>query len=357
MKHYLSILVTVTFSLFLNAQDVGYVHTSTAENTVGDFDHRTLLDHPDLNGNPDAKVMVVQREGGNPHPVGLYYSSASSRWGVFNEDLAPMSVGTEFNVYIADDSEVTVHVADDFSSSHPSISLLDGYLSGDYLFHNTSFNPNSIYNPFVYGNYYDSSLSKRGIYEEGGNNIPEGAGFRVMKGSGSSASFASVISSPSNIYENWVMIDDPLINHNPDAVFLFSHYWGFNDNNGYLPSVTEAVYWADYWWISASTLSAFPENVMIDIIIPDIILGTDDVQQEFSKISLYPNPVVDLVNISSSKENIHAVEIYNVSGKLVQSFKETGKSVSLDVAALPTGMYIAKVKTDEGWFSRKLIKK
>ena len=84
-------------------------------------------------------------------------------------------------------------------------------------------------------------------------------------------------------------------------------------------------------------------------------MGVEDMNADF--ISLYPNPVVDMVNIASSKENIQAVEIYDVSGKMVQTFKDSGKSVSINVSALPSGMYIAKVLTDEGWFSKKLIKK
>jgi len=350
MKKFFSILATVIFSLFLNAQDKGYVHIATAENTAANW---TYIDHPDLNGNPDARFLFSQRynDVDNNHPTGVWY--ASSQWAIFNEDLAPMPEGVAFNIYIPDDSTVDVHIAN--VSGHQT--ELSGYTGGNFLFHNNYYNPNYVYNPLIYGNYFNGS--NRWIYEEEFNTIPNDAAFLVMLGSDISATMTSQSSNAENIDGSSLTIDHPLLNDNPDAVFLFSHYYGYPDgsNSTYLPYVTETYYYNNRWHIYAYGALSFPEDVWIDIIIPDTILGTDDVQQEFSKISVYPNPVVDKVNINSSKETIHAVEIYNVSGKLVQSFKETGKSVSLDVTGLPTGMYIAKVKTDEGWFSRKLIKK
>src|SRR5690606_12422869 len=231
MKNFITLLMTVIFSLSLYAQDKGYVHTSTAENTVGDFNHRTLLDHPDLNGNPDAKILFSQRYltvtgVDNPHPTGLYYSAASSRWGIFNEDQIEMPVGTQFNVYIADDSDVITHVAD-ASNSGANWTTLGAFAPSDYLFQNTYFNPNSVYNSHVYGNYYNSS--QRLLYAEDLNAIPIGAGFRVMKGSNESATRVGILSSAANISGYGLELDIPQLNDNPDAVFLYSHYWGHPD--------------------------------------------------------------------------------------------------------------------------------
>lgn len=81
-----------------------FIHTSTISNTGGD---RTLIDHPLLNGNPDA-VIIVQHNW-NPHgllngtydsiPIGVYYNG--SNWAVYHQDGTDMPAGLSFNVLIA----------------------------------------------------------------------------------------------------------------------------------------------------------------------------------------------------------------------------------------------------------------
>ncbi|MCS6847109.1 MAG: hypothetical protein RMN52_05265, partial [Anaerolineae bacterium] len=84
-----------------------FIHTATAGNTTG---HVTRMDHPLLNNNPNAKVLVTQswNPGGiggtyNNHPIGVYFSSVSNRWIIFNQDIATMPVDASFNVMVLND--------------------------------------------------------------------------------------------------------------------------------------------------------------------------------------------------------------------------------------------------------------
>ncbi len=46
---------------------------------------------------------VVERQGGdaeNDHPIGVWYDGGANKWAVFNQDLAAMPVGADFNVLI-----------------------------------------------------------------------------------------------------------------------------------------------------------------------------------------------------------------------------------------------------------------
>jgi len=352
MKTIFTILVTVIFSLNVTAQDKGFVHIATAGNITSNW---TIIDHPDLNGNSDARILFSQRYNGvdNNHPTGVWYTG--SRWAIYNEDIAAMPVGAAFNVYIADDSPVAVHIADS-SNTTGYYTELSGYTANDYLFYITYWNPHSVYNPYVYANQFWSG--NRVLAVETLDNIPNNAAFFVMKGTNISAYLGSVASNSSNISDGRLTIDHPALNDNPNAVFLYSHYFGAGGNNGLLPVVTETEYnnSTGRWQIYAYGIG-FPEGVWLDLIIPDMILGTNEMQAEVSKITLYPNPVVNNVNISSSKKEIQEVQIYDVSGKQVKTFMQTGKTITLDVSALQFGTYIAKIKTDEGWFSQKLIKK
>ena len=93
-----------SFNVFVpEAGSKVFVHTTTSGNTYGDW---TTLDHPLLDNNPNAVILVTQNwnPGGasgkyNNHPVGVFYSGG--KWRIFNEDTADMQTGVSFNVYVA----------------------------------------------------------------------------------------------------------------------------------------------------------------------------------------------------------------------------------------------------------------
>lgn len=78
-----------------------FQHTADVNNSTN---NRTAIDHPDLNNNPDAVVIVTQNwnPGGgsgvyNNHNVGVYYNG--TKWAVYNENLNDnMPMGASFNV-------------------------------------------------------------------------------------------------------------------------------------------------------------------------------------------------------------------------------------------------------------------
>lgn len=83
-----------------------FVHTVDGGNLDG---HITVLDHPSLNSNPNAKIIVnhVYNPGGtlfgkyNDHPIGVFYNG--TKWAIYNEDKADLDLGLGFNVMIVND--------------------------------------------------------------------------------------------------------------------------------------------------------------------------------------------------------------------------------------------------------------
>lgn len=81
------------------------VHVGDASNTVG---HITYIDHPELNGHPDAQLTVTQvwnpdgRAFGvyNDHAIGVYYDGNRQQWSIFNQDRQPMPPNAAFFVLI-----------------------------------------------------------------------------------------------------------------------------------------------------------------------------------------------------------------------------------------------------------------
>ena len=71
--------------------------------------------------------------------------------------------------------------------------------------------------------------------------------------------------------------------------------------------------------------------------------------------TVYPNPVVNSLNISSEVE-IKNIEIYNLTGLLVQSVR--GENISsIDVSDLKSGSYFIRIQTAEGIRGHMIIKK
>ncbi len=73
------------------------------------------------------------------------------------------------------------------------------------------------------------------------------------------------------------------------------------------------------------------------------------------KISLYPNPVANELNIMNpGSATIQEINIYNLMGQLVKSAK--GNAGSVNVSSLSAGTYLVKIVTDKGTIDRKIVK-
>ncbi len=71
-------------------------------------------------------------------------------------------------------------------------------------------------------------------------------------------------------------------------------------------------------------------------------------------LSIVPNPVSGATKIITSGQNVFSVIITDNSGKEVFTKKGT---THLDLSALPTGTYLARIQTSEGMSVKKIIKK
>ncbi len=71
----------------------------------------TVIDHPSLNGKPDAFPIVSHNWGtsGDPSnvlidtPIGVWFSTADDKWTIYTEDVSTMPVDARFNVYVAEE--------------------------------------------------------------------------------------------------------------------------------------------------------------------------------------------------------------------------------------------------------------
>ncbi|HNP33508.1 MAG TPA: T9SS type A sorting domain-containing protein, partial [Flavobacterium sp.] len=83
-------------------------------------------------------------------------------------------------------------------------------------------------------------------------------------------------------------------------------------------------------------------------------LGND--QFEINKLKVYPNPTIDVVNISYT-ETISSVEVFNLIGQQVFSAENNANEIQVDLTRYATGTYLIKVSAGDMTKTVKVIKK
>ncbi|ANW95412.1 hypothetical protein AXE80_03565 [Wenyingzhuangia fucanilytica] len=87
----------------------------------------------------------------------------------------------------------------------------------------------------------------------------------------------------------------------------------------------------------------------------DITLSTNEVEKEFN-FNIYPNPTSDVVTINSNQLNDASVSVYDITGELLFVNKLEGSSSNIDISNLISGVYMFKIETSKGQFTKRIIK-
>lgn len=77
---------------------------------------------------------------------------------------------------------------------------------------------------------------------------------------------------------------------------------------------------------------------------------------ELNEFTVYPNPTTSGWNINSTKQ-INSIQVYDVLGKQVVDLNPNSNEVTIDTSNLISGIYIAKINSESGSKTMKLIKK
>ena len=75
-----------------------------------------------------------------------------------------------------------------------------------------------------------------------------------------------------------------------------------------------------------------------------------------ASLSVYPNPVVDVLNIRSN-ETISMVTIYSMTGQLNRIASVNSNSAEINLSGLKNGVYFVKIQTANGTATQKVVKK
>lgn len=91
---------------------------------------------------------------------------------------------------------------------------------------------------------------------------------------------------------------------------------------------------------------------------------TDDVtaineQESDNNLRIYPNPVTELMTISTEKTDNEQVtfRIYNTQGKLIEAGKFCSAKHTVDVHYLPKGVYFVEIRNEKQCVTKKIVKR
>ncbi|MDR6086492.1 aminopeptidase-like protein [Chryseobacterium sp. SORGH_AS909] len=125
------------------------------------------------------------------------------------------------------------------------------------------------------------------------------------------------------------------------------------NHTGSLPITTVLVNNTTYY--ATQTVGSCESSVSLAVLAINSTLGVDNAPSK-SKIQIYPNPVRDILNISG-QETLSKVIITAADGRKVTETKLSANERSVDVRALPQGMYLIQIFTNNGIHTFKFIKK
>ena len=106
----------------------------------------------------------------------------------------------------------------------------------------------------------------------------------------------------------------------------------------------------------AGAIKALGQTEVATLTIVNDLTSTKE-QLVSNKMTVYPNPMNDVLNIQMDGIRGERVAIYNSMGQEVLSQQMQGTSTTIDVNALTPGVYLTKVWTNEGIAVQKIMKK
>ncbi|HFB99682.1 MAG TPA: T9SS type A sorting domain-containing protein, partial [Phaeodactylibacter sp.] len=101
------------------------------------------------------------------------------------------------------------------------------------------------------------------------------------------------------------------------------------------------------------------------VAVSDILIDQINAQQDIyilKNFSILPNPTTDFVFVKweTQVRELIDIELFDLNGKVILSKKYTTQEVNkvqLNVAKFPTGIYLGRLKSGDGVYSFKVVKR
>ena len=309
--------------------NISYIHNATAGNITGNY---TIIDHPLLNNNPDANIIVTHNLSDNglnvwvDHTLGVWYNTGTNKWTIFTQDTSAFLVDSAFNIAIP----MPIPLNDE--SSGAILLPVEAYgttCTNPVTITNVgATNSSPINNTPTCGNFAGGDIWYYFTVPPSG----EVKLFRTVTGNWGALSYG-VYLTPSSTS---ALVCDFIVGGQPSGNAIT----GLTPGNQYGLRIWE-----------------WDNN---DFGTEEICLKNNDPTSSISEaiidgFSMYPNPVDNILNLTAAN-TIENISIYNMLGQEVLQTTPSTTQVEIDMSALSTGSYIVKVQAGEQVGSYNLIK-
>lgn len=102
--------------------------------------------------------------------------------------------------------------------------------------------------------------------------------------------------------------------------------------------------------------TGFPANA--DTLTWIINAGPTGVKENLlsSKLSVYPNPATNVLNIDAKDSKISKATVKTIIGTEVMQLNLTSNNNSIDISSLPKGIYLLHIESADGKITKRIIK-
>ena len=159
---------------------------------------------------------------------------------------------------------------------------------------------------------------------------------------------------------NGTLIDHPLLNNKPNASFVFTHYWdapGY-PNSAVIIDKTMGTWYSpsqNKWVIYTEDATPMVDYAVFNIVAPTTTTGISVEENTLADVSLYPNPVEDVLRITS-QEKIIKLSVFNLLGQEVKTIEPLQSSFEIDLSSLEMGVYLVNMQAAEHSGTYKIMK-
>lgn len=95
-------------------------------------------------------------------------------------------------------------------------------------------------------------------------------------------------------------------------------------------------------------------NNLGNIVVEPAVLSVDEFKT--TEVEVFPNPTTSSWNIKTGNQNISSVQVFDILGKQVLSLTPNSTEAIVDASELNDGIYMAKIESENGFKTVKLIK-
>ena len=141
---------------------------------------------------------------------------------------------------------------------------------------------------------------------------------------------------------------------------MFTHYWNAPGypSSGVIVDHTIHTWYSttlNKWVLCNEDAAPIVDHAVFNIVAPTFSSSISVMENTLTDVSLYPNPVKDILMITSQEE-ITELSIFNQLGQEIKLIEPLQSSFEIDLSDLTTGIYIVKMKTIDHRGTYKVMK-